>query len=117
MKTKLTVVVLAFACVAALGASNASAQGYGHGMFYHSEAGARGAAGHYTYGDYYSNHRHARGHVGVRSPALNTSPFGYRVNAARVLSTNATPASGHRFGDLYPGMVLPDGAVVVSVGK
>ncbi|QDV66924.1 hypothetical protein Poly24_06130 [Rosistilla carotiformis] len=116
MKTSFATLVLlyAFTCVAA---STASAAGYGHGMFYHSEAGIRGAAGHYNYGDYSSNYRHAHGHSGVQSPRVFTSQYGYQGNASRVAVPNAMSVRARRSGELCPGMVLPDGAVVVSVGQ
>ena len=104
--------------------SDAFAQSYGHGIYHHSERGALGAAGHYTYGDHYANqHRMHQGyHYGATqySAPQYAAPMYNPVYSATAMPQMqySNPASqGVQTGNLYPGLVLPDGSVVVSVGQ
>jgi hypothetical protein len=117
---KVLALTLAVSCIAAFGASNATAQGYGTGQFHHSEHGYLGASGHFSYGDMYNNRVHS--HVGThyQSGYRGYTPrtmyyYGYSVPSLRY--TGPMSADGHPTGQLCPGMILPDGATVVSVGN
>lgn len=107
-------------------ANSASAQGYGRGLYHHSELGYRGASGHFNYGDLRANQTQM--HSGTYSSGYRgytqTMPrlqqvrnrVGSRVGYHSMTYTGPIGADGHPSGVLRPGMVLPDGAVVVSVG-
>ena len=115
--------------------SSAFAQGYGHGLYHHSEHGALGAAGHYTYGDHYANQRqmHHQGHYygtpqysapQYSTPVYSTPMYSQAYAGTTMPQTQYSGAmsqgavsQGTATGNLYPGMVLPDGSVVVSVGQ
>ncbi|TWU56368.1 hypothetical protein [Rubripirellula reticaptiva] len=115
MKIFALTVALAVGCVFALATSTASAQGYGTGIHHHTGTGYLGASGHFDYGDMYNNH--IRMHQGVSDAPSTVYNSGYRGLISPMRYTGQLNTAGHPTGILRPGMVLPDGAVVVSVGN
>lgn len=115
MKTLALTVALATGCMFALATSVASAQGYGTGMHHHTTSGYLGSSNHFTYGDMAYNHAHM--HQGRHFMPSATYSLGYRGVSTPTRYTGQVNTAGQPTGDLRPGMVLPDGAVVVSVGN
>lgn len=115
MKTLALTFALAFGCVVALASSPAWAQDYGTGIFHHTGHGYTGASGHFSYGDMV--HNHANMHHGAYAVPWKVYRSGYRGYSTPMRYSGRINAAGQPTGDLYPGMVLPDGAVVVSVGN
>ena len=107
-------IIAAAALVAssAMYAGTASAQSFGSGMHHHTGYGTLGVANHLTYGDMHSNQMHKHhGHHHLGTHFYN----GVHLNKIRYMGDMND--AGHPTGQLHPGMVLPDGAIVVSVGK
>ena len=105
-------------------AGTASAQG--HGMFHHSTSGYLGAANHFTYGDMHNNYEHMhhgqyRGANQSYMQHSNMYPSHMQhsggVHSNRVSYSGGFNGEGHPTGNLHPGMMLPDGSIVVSVGQ
>ena len=110
--------VLVLVAGSAMVAGTASAQSFGGGAFHHSEQGALGAANHLTYGDLHSNQMHM--HHGYGHPVMHSwhsYSGGYHNGHPMMKYSGSFNDAGHPTGHLHPGMVLPDGAIVISVGK
>ena len=124
VSTKILTLICGAALIAGISLipSNAFAQSYGHGLYHHSERGILGGAGHYSYGDHYANqHRMHQGlHSGTpqySAPQYAAPAFGYTGMTTPQMQYSGPVSQGVPTGNLYPGMVLPDGSVVVSVGQ